>query len=307
MCSIADLLPKAEEVSKSSIFHIINEAAAFGIKKTVLTGGEPFLRGDIFEISEYSSSKGIFNTVTTNGILIDDSLAEKISNSKINHIHFSIDGKEKTHDFLRGNGVFKKATEAISLLNNKRKKENFFSMGIACTIMDRNVHELFDLVKLAEELGVESINFQPLIGNNADFSDKNISSFWISNEKLPILRKEVARIRKYRLKRLAIYEEPRLELLLKYYERKLTRNDWRCFGGFKTVFICYEKSEPLVYSCHGVCGNLKNISLKAAWQSKEAYRLRAHSRKCRELCLQSCYSYEKAQSLTNLLWSKRLN
>jgi len=305
MCSIANLLPREEEMPKSIIFHIIDQAAAFGIKKIVLTGGEPFLRNDIFEICEYSSDKGMHNTITTNGVLIDEELVKKISSSKINHIHFSIDGKEKTHDFFRGDGVFKKATEAITLLNNRRKSENFFSMGIACTVMGMNVHELFDLLKLAEELGLESINFQPLIGNNADFSDTNIPSFWVNEGKLPILKDEIARIKRYRLKRLKIYEEPRLELLLKYYQKKLTRKDWRCFGGFKTVFICYEKKEPLVYSCHGVCGNLKNVSLKIAWKSKEAYRLRIHSERCKKPCLQSCYSYERAQNLANLFWLDR--
>ena len=195
MCSISNLLSH-EEMPMRQIFHVLDEAAGFGIKKIVFTGGEPFLRNDIFEICDYSSSKGLHNTITTNGVLIDDGLVGKISNSKINHIHFSIDGKEKTHDFFRGEGAFKKTTAAIALLHNKRKSGNFFSMGIACTVMDMNAHELFDLLKLAEALGADLINYQPLIGNNADFSNKNISSFWLKEAQLPILKEEIARINK---------------------------------------------------------------------------------------------------------------
>jgi MoaA/NifB/PqqE/SkfB family radical SAM enzyme len=272
------------------------------INKLVLTGGEPFLRSDIFKICDYSHKKGLFNIVTTNGILISDSLAEEIVVSKINHLHFSIDGKEKSHDFFRGEGTFRKAVDAITRIRDRRTQRNIFSIGIACTVMDTNVHELFELLKLSEELGVESMSYQPVIANNADFSVGDISSYWPSEKKLPMLRSEIEQIRAYKPKRLKVCDEPRLELLLKYYNKELTRRDWICFGGFKTVFICYEKMDPLVYSCHGVCGNLRNISLKKAWESEEAHRLRIHSGSCKKLCLQGCYSYEKAQSLANLIF-----
>ncbi|MBZ9577965.1 radical SAM protein [Patescibacteria group bacterium] len=301
MCSIVDLLPRKEELSTGQIFHIIEEAADYTVRKVVLTGGEPFLREDIFEICNYSHKKGLQNIITTNGMSIGSELADRIINSKINHIHFSIDGLGHTHDFFRGRGAFKKAIKAIKILMEKRNNNGSLSIGIACTVMNRNVKELFKLVKLADELGADVINFQPLASDNTNFFDRRLSPFWLEKEDVAILKDELAKLRKYRPKHITICEEPRLELLLKYYQRQLTQKDWICFGGFKTVFICYAKNEPLIYSCHGICGNLDKISLKRAWESKEAYKLRIHSKNCKNLCMQSCYSQETAQNLPNLI------
>lgn len=301
MCSIVNLLPPEEELSTQQIFHIIDEAKDYRIKEVILTGGEPFLRNDIFEICNYCYEKGITSVITTNGVLIDTNLAGQIAQSRINHIHLSLDGLEGTNDFFRGEGLFNKIINAIDCLNKRRFEGSFLSIGIACTVMNKNVGELYEIVKLADNLKVDVINFQPLCNDNKNFTDTKISEFWIKRENIGILGEQIKKIKSYKAKHIIIQQEPDLELLLKYYNRNLTTRDWVCFGGFKTVFMCYAKNQPLVYSCHGVCGNLEKISLRAAWISKEAYRLRIHSKNCQNLCLQSCYSKEDSQSLYGLL------
>lgn len=300
MCGIANLLSQKEELSTKQIFHIIDEAKSYGIKKILFTGGEPFLREDIFKICEYSYKKGLISIITTNGMMIDDNLTQAIAESGISHIHFSLDGLEETNDFSRGRGVFKKIIEGISILNEKRINGRFFSIGVACTVMNSNVRELSEIVALSDGLNVDIINFQPLIDDNASFMDRDLPQFWVKKENIPVLEQEIAKIRAYKPKHVTVYEEPHIELLIKYYSGKLTGKDWVCFGGFKTVFICYSKNEPLVYSCHGVCGDLGRISLKKAWGSKEAHKLRVHSKNCKNLCMQNCYSQEASQSLRNL-------
>lgn len=300
MCSLANLLPQEEELYTNQVFHIINEAKNYGIKEVLLTGGEPFLRRDIFEICEHSFKNGLRSVITTNGTLIDDRMAEAIRGSGIGHIHFSIDGLEETNDFFRGKESFKKAIQGIRILNERRNKKHCFSIGIAVTVMDRNVNELYKIVELADDLNIDVINFQPLIKDNANFIDNGFPAFWLKKDDIPVLKEEISKIRNFKPRHISIYEEPHLELLIKYYQRRLIKKDWVCFGGFKTVFICYSKREPLVYTCHGICGNLDKISLKRAWFSKEAYNLRMHSRNCRNLCMQACYSKESAQSLIDL-------
>ena len=300
MCSIANSLPKDQELSTAQILHAIDEAQGYGIKEILLTGGEPFLREDLFQITKYCFNKGLRSIVTTNGTLINDQLAEPIINSKISHLHFSIDGLEETNDYFRGPGAFGKIVKAVNLLNRMREKESFFSIGFACTVMDTNVNQLLGLVKLADDLNVDVINFQPLVKDNSNFLDKTLPLFWVKKENIPILTDEIKKIRDYKLRHVTVYEEPRLELLIKYYKGQLTRKDWSCFGGFKTVFICFSKNQPLAYSCHGICGNLDEITLKAAWLSQDAHKLRVHSKKCKDLCLQSCYSHESSGSLINV-------
>jgi hypothetical protein len=129
---------------------------------------------------------------------------------------------------------------------------------------------------------------------------EKLPPWWVKNGNIPALGEEIVKIREYKPRHITVYEEPPLDLLIKYYRRKLAKKDWLCFGGFKTLFICFSKNEPLVYSCHGICGNLNKVSLKNSWRSKEARKLRIHSRNCDSLCMQSCYSLAHAQSLSNL-------
>ena len=305
MCSIANSSPREQELTTAQILHAIDEAQEYGIKEVILTGGEPFLRGDLFEIAAYCHKKGLRSVVTTNGTLISESMVESIVNSEINHLHFSIDGLREANDYFRGAGAFDKIIKAVNLLTEKRKNEHFFSMGFACTIMDNNVDQLFNLVQLADNLNIDVINFQPLVKDNSNFLDKSLPLYWVKNENISVLSQEIKKIREYKRKRTSVYEEPRLELLIKYYKGQLARKDWTCFGGFKTVFICFSQQQPLVYSCHGICGNLDKVKLKAAWHSSEAYKLRVHSGKCKDLCLQSCYSRESSGNLANVLKAVR--
>jgi len=299
MCSLANLLPKDQELSTTQILHIVREARKYGAEEILLTGGEPFLREDLFEIANFCHSKGLRSIITTNGTLIDGRIAELIINSRMDHIHFSVDGMGRTNDHFRGQGTFDKIVESVKLLDALRQKGNSFSLGFACTVMDGNIKELYELVKLADNLNVDSINFQPLVNDNSNFIHKQLSPFWVKRENIELLKSELSKIKKYSPKHITIYEEPRLELLVDYYNGTLKKGDWKCFGGFKTVFICFEKNRPLVYSCHGICGNLDEVSLKDAWHSKEAYKLRIHSSECKDLCLQSCYSLEESSSLIN--------
>jgi len=302
MCNIFGLLPQEEELTTAQVFHAIDEARAYNIREVLLTGGEPLVREDLGAICRHCAEQGLRSIITTNGALIDARMAQEISAWGVSHIHVSLDGLEATNDFFRGNNAFKKAVEGIVILNNKRKNARFFSLGIACTVMDNNVQELSELLKMADSLGVDVINFQPLVSDNANFLDKKLPSFWVRQEKIPLLEEEIKKMQHYQPLHITVYEEPRLELLVDYYQRRLSPKDWVCFGGFKTVFICYDKRKPLIYSCHGICGDLEEVTLKKAWLSKDARKLRLHSGACRELCMQGCYSQESAQSLKRILF-----
>jgi MoaA/NifB/PqqE/SkfB family radical SAM enzyme len=300
MCSIANMAPKEDELSTNVIMRAIDQGHRYGIPELLLTGGEPFLREDIFSICDYAHNLGMRSIITTNAAIIDDRIVQKIEQSQVNHIHVSLDGLEETHDFFRGAGTYKKATESISLLNQKRHSGRFFSLGVACTVMDKNVGQLSELVALVDAMGVDVINFQPLVNDNANFLDQGRPAFWLRDDDIAVLAEEIQKIKAYKAKHITVYEEPPLSLLVPYYRGTLTRADWVCFGGFKTVFICFEKGQPLVYSCHGICGNLTHGSLTKAWTSKEARALRQHSRRCTSLCLQSCYSRYTSQSLRQI-------
>jgi len=302
MCSISS--DDGRELSKEVILGIIAQASALGIKEAVLTGGEPFLRKDVFDILNYCRLKSMRWVITTNGTLINQDLAQKLVRLGPGHLHFSLDGLEKTNDFLRGKGSFRRTVEAIKIINALRnKKGSALSVGIACTVMDQNLDDLFGLLEYADAINVDVVNFQPVLKNNANTPDRQESDFWVDTNKLAMLDNTIKEIKNYRGRHVNVYQEPDLQLFSKYYRRNLYKSDWKCFGGYKTIFICVgDDGSPLVYTCHGICGNLNELPLKRAWVSQSAQRLRKESKKCKELCLQSCYSREESSNLLNVFY-----
>jgi radical SAM family uncharacterized protein len=109
-------------------------------------GGEPLLRNDLVEILAFSRSLPLHTSLITNGTLLEsriDEIAPYINGV----VYVSLDGLEKTHDAIRGvSGCFRKAVRGIMASRDK------VSVTINTTIMAENIHEIEDLVKLANEL-----------------------------------------------------------------------------------------------------------------------------------------------------------
>lgn len=298
MCTIP-LSQENRELTREEIGDIISQAGRMKIREAVLTGGEPFLRGDLTEIIKCCVKNGLRSVLTSNGTIIDETMAQEVIRSGLNHIHFSLDGLERANDFTRGDGSFKKVIQAIKVADDIRRKYNSrLSIGIACTVMNHNLEDLPALLGYADELNVDVINFQPLLNDNSNTCGKRESRFWIDANRLSVIDEVIEKIKTYKRRRIALYEEPSLRLLGKYYRRNLSALDWKCFGGYKTIFICVgDDNSRLVYTCHGICGNLAEKSLKDCWSSLEAKKLREKSKKCRNFCLQCCYSRRSSESL----------
>jgi radical SAM protein with 4Fe4S-binding SPASM domain len=81
-----------------------------------ITGGEPFLRPDIFDILYYIDSKPINTIVYSNGLLIDNNAVNKLKQLKYSRVRISIDGARDTNDKIRGKGSFDVAYSALKKL-----------------------------------------------------------------------------------------------------------------------------------------------------------------------------------------------
>lgn len=86
-----------------------------GIKEIMFTGGEVFTFRYIKEVLKYSKEKGMKNIVFTNGLAFD------IESLKyIDQVNVSLDGDEKSHNFMRGNAnSFSKVMELLDILKNR--------------------------------------------------------------------------------------------------------------------------------------------------------------------------------------------
>jgi len=112
------------EMTTAEILELINQLAKYKPHNIYFGGGEPFIREDFLEIVAHVKSVGLQASFTTNGTLLDREKIQKIAELRVDDINFSIDGPEKLHDELRGQGNFGKVMSNMQhLLALKREKK----------------------------------------------------------------------------------------------------------------------------------------------------------------------------------------
>jgi radical SAM protein with 4Fe4S-binding SPASM domain len=137
--------PKKEECIR-----IIDDITSFAKPVMVLTGGEPLLRKDFFEIAKYGTQKGLRVCLATNGTLVNDEICQKLKEVDIKMVSLSLDGpNEDIHDdFRKQKGAFKATINAAKLF-----KKHDIPFLINSSFTKRNQNTIQEVYKLAKELG----------------------------------------------------------------------------------------------------------------------------------------------------------
>jgi len=125
-CSVSDYLAEAsckhkDEMALDEIKKILDEAAESGIPKIDFSGGVPLLRQDIVELVRYGEHIGLHTSITTNALLLDEQMIDRLDEAGISRINISLDSVSgEEHDKLRGvSGIYQKAVEAIGLCRKR--------------------------------------------------------------------------------------------------------------------------------------------------------------------------------------------
>ena len=137
---------------KRTLLEIHEKYGAENVFLTV-TGGEPLMRKDLFDIMKYATDLGFHWGMTTNGMLINESIIKKMRETKFESISISLDGLKETHEsFRKVPGSFDKIMHAIELLQNL---ETLKSLQITTVANKKNLHELEDIYKLLQDIGIK--------------------------------------------------------------------------------------------------------------------------------------------------------
>lgn len=138
------------ELTTKEIKGVIANIASFSKPIIILTGGEPLIREDVYEIADYATNKGLRVVLGTNATLIDEEVARKLKRSGVKRISVSIDcAYSKEHDDFRGvRGAFDRALRGIEAC-----KKAGLEFQINTTVTKHNVGDLQDIYNLAVELG----------------------------------------------------------------------------------------------------------------------------------------------------------
>jgi MoaA/NifB/PqqE/SkfB family radical SAM enzyme len=299
MCGVVNIL-KGHSLLTGNVIKTLDEIAGWGRDCVVLfTGGEAFLRKDIFELIQHSVKRGLKAEVVSNGSLITEELAQKIVRSGLQSIAVSLDGKsEKTHDAVRQKGAFLKATTAIkNLVKAKKEAGAGPQISVWTTIMKENVDELFDMVSLAKDLGVECLVFHPVVVAQDDMQNTSPHApFWIRDEKLVVLKEQIDKIVEYKNKHglVAFLHDP--YLWIEHFKGVLTKKQWKC-NPFVFLNI---GPDGEVRSCGSSFGNIAEGGLDKCLTSPEADKARGTMKQCQKPCLQTCWAHPESDSLKNI-------
>jgi heme b synthase len=142
--------PYSGELSTSECMRIIDDIAGFASPTIILTGGEPFLREDLFHLIEYGTHRGLRLVIAINGTLLDEEKAKRLKEGGIKRVSLSLDGKDgEHHDTFRGvEGSFASVMEAARILKNID-----LPFQINTTVTRLNVNDLDEIYRLVRGIG----------------------------------------------------------------------------------------------------------------------------------------------------------
>jgi len=139
------------ELTTRESWDLIEQLAALKVFQLNIGGGEPFLRGDFFDLLTHSHEKGLVTCVSTNGILINNRVAKELSRLKMLYLQVSLDGATaEINDQIRGKGTYDKILNAIKCLARQG-----VSFSINTVLSCLNFFQLDALRGIADKYGAE--------------------------------------------------------------------------------------------------------------------------------------------------------
>ena len=160
LCSFCYNAPNGQrEMTAAEITSGLEKIADFGVLYLTMTGGEPMVRPDFFEIARSARELGFAIRIYSNGYLIDAERAKKLKELHTFEVEISIHGaRAETHDTLTGiRGSFDKVISALDNLQKNRIKTN-----LKCPVTHLNQNELWEIWEIGKRFG-SSIAFDPVI------------------------------------------------------------------------------------------------------------------------------------------------
>ena len=156
----------SEEMSTEQYFTILRQIKEeMGTEGFMLciTGGEPLLRKDFFEIMGFANKLGFQWGMTSNGTLITEEVAQKLKEVGMKTISVSLDGMPASHDaFRRTPNGWQKAMDGIQ---NLLKIGGFQHVQVTTVVTHQNIGELDELYEVLNKTDIDSwrvVNIEPM-------------------------------------------------------------------------------------------------------------------------------------------------
>jgi heme b synthase len=273
----AEYGPYEGELSTQEVFRVMDEIASFSKPVIILTGGEPLLRPDIFEVASYGTAKGFRMVMATNGTLFNEEIIQKMKTSGIQRISISIDGPTaETHDaFRKVKGSFVGSLRGIEMA-----KKGGIEFQINTTITQVNLQRIPEILRLAVDLGAVALHFFLLVptGRGKELKDQEISAqdyektlhwFYDQIDKVPLQLKATCAPHYYRILRQRAKKEGKKVTPKIHGLDAMTRG---CLGGISFCFISHVgQVQPCGYlELNG--GNVREKHFREIWVKSDVFQ-----------------------------------
>jgi len=136
----------------------IRDIADFGVPVLLFSGGEPLMRKDLFELANFAREQGLRLAISTNGTLISEATARKISEGGFAEVGISLDGTGSINDHFRG----KKGAYAAALNGIRNCIALGVRVSLRLTLTRHNYREIPAIFRLIEEEGIDRVCFYHL-------------------------------------------------------------------------------------------------------------------------------------------------
>ena len=199
--------PYEGELTSAECHRVMDEIAEVAKPIVILTGGEPLLRPDVFDLAQYGNGLGFRMTMATNGTLLTPQIVRKMIDSGIQRISVSLDGATaESHDaFRKVPGAFEGALRGIAMA-----REAKLDFQVNTTITHANIEEFPKIHELAVSLGAAAHHIFMLVptGRGKDLAEEAIGAekyektlhwFYEQRDKAPLQLKATCAPHYYRI------------------------------------------------------------------------------------------------------------
>ena len=172
------------ELSTEAIYKVMDDLQAFKVPVLILSGGEPLLHPDIFNISQRAKDMGFYVALSSNGTLITEQNIQQIAAINYQYVGVSLDGIGATHDrFRQQQGSFDASVRGIELC-----REQGIKAGIRFTLTQDNAHDFPAMLALMDDKDIDKFYLSHLnYGGRGNKNRKSDAFFSMTREAMDLL------------------------------------------------------------------------------------------------------------------------
>jgi SynChlorMet cassette radical SAM/SPASM protein ScmE len=263
---------------------LVDELAQIRVFNILISGGEPFIRKDFSALLKHILQYPFRVSINTNGTLFSENIISLLSgNKRLENIQISLDGADAgTHDYIRGQGSFKKIVDGIQLLQKYHLPFSFYVV-----VCRNNCDRLRQIVRFARKIGASQLTFSTLLPQGSAI--ENFQALNLSFAEQKTVETQLRQLKKNYPKLVGgsliqtIQWMDKISCLPKSGLKTENANKISSCGG--SVSECAVRPEGWVIPCDRMwdytVGNVKETTFQYLWREAEGFKIfrRRYSRR----------------------------